>query len=578
MDATTTTSDAADNEDEQVMASTSCSSTTAGQQRQDNSPNGPEKDEGDDDDDDDDEMALAQDNDNDQDMPLSSSSREPHHEEAAAPAQFHEMQKVYARDEDGLVYLAFIRRALYGRTTPRQCKIGYISVREAQELAKTEEEQRGYYDAGWHYYVHYDGWNVKWDRWVLEGNIYPAEDEKIKTYCERLAKEHKELRQSMMKKPTKGKKAFQTIDPSAFLQRWRRKVDQIDSEMRVPNPQLDVFRGDDFFANHGVGETQKRTTTGLKGGGGKKRKMAASLEQEKELRSRGLTKRRNPTIANKIVLPSALQKVLVDQWEIVCQCGMVAVIPAPITVRAALNKYLASKGVVSESELTHTTKETTPKPDEEHTQANTESKSSPNRLVVNSEGKTVGSIDLEPTEMAETTQTTTSGTMEETTNGDSAKRLHQELVDMTNGVARFFEDAIGNLLYKEEQAQFKEVSTNKEFKGMRYGDLYGTEHLLRLFVRLPEVLEAHLPLEETRPMLAKVNDLVRFLGKNQDSLFPLNHTRPRPPDPPKKKKKARKLASSQISESNGSAQEKTEESASSRKCESASSSQQKIDG
>lgn len=55
-----------------------------------------------------------------------------------------------------------------------------------------------------------------------------------------------------------------------------------------------------------------------------------------------------------------------------------------------------------------------------------------------------------------------------------------------------------------------------EYAEMRYSELYGCEHLLRLFIRLPALLSDSIPEEAIkRPLIAKVNDFVRFVHKNQ---------------------------------------------------------------
>jgi MRG len=47
--------------------------------------------------------------------------------------------------------------------------------------------------------------------------------------------------------------------------------------------------------------------------------------------------------------------------------------------------------------------------------------------------------------------------------------------------------------------------------------------LIRLFVKLPEMLEDRLSDVETRPLLAKVNDFIRFLDKNHGIVFTQSH-------------------------------------------------------
>ena len=66
----------------------------------------------------------------------------------------------------------------------------------------------------------------------------------------------------------------------------------------------------------------------------------------------------------------------------------------------------------------------------------------------------------------------------------SHERLYGEVSD---GMKTFFNQAIGTvLLYKFERKQFREI--REAHRNTPYVELYGAEHLLRLFVKLPELL------------------------------------------------------------------------------------------
>ncbi|KAL8031504.1 hypothetical protein ABFS82_13G029700 [Erythranthe guttata] len=49
--------------------------------------------------------------------------------------------------------------------------------------------------------------------------------------------------------------------------------------------------------------------------------------------------------------------------------------------------------------------------------------------------------------------------------------------------------------------------------------VYGAEHLLRLFVKLPDMLETETPTE----LQQRLNDLLRFLQSNQGAFFNSNY-------------------------------------------------------
>jgi hypothetical protein len=116
---------------------------------------------------------------------------------------------------------------------------------------------------------------------------------------------------------------------------------------------------------------------------------------------------------------------------------------------------------------------------------------------------------------------TTDGTTKEVTPDDTeAEEFRQGWIDMANGIAMLFDEALQDrLLYQEEVPQLRVLDSIPAYSMTRYSEIYGCEHLLRLFVRLPGMLSDVLTDAETRPILAKVNDLLRFLNKNQPTLF-----------------------------------------------------------
>jgi hypothetical protein len=115
----------------------------------------------------------------------------------------------------------------------------------------------------------------------------------------------------------------------------------------------------------------------------------------------------------------------------------------------------------------------------------------------------------------------TDGAAKEVTADDTeAEEFRQGWIDMANGIAMLFDEALQDrLLYQEEVPQLRVLDSIPAYSMTRYSEIYGCEHLLRLFVRLPGMLSDALTDAETRPILAKVNDLLRFLNKNQPTLF-----------------------------------------------------------
>ncbi|CAN6482369.1 unnamed protein product [Victoria cruziana] len=74
------------------------------------------------------------------------------------------------------------------------------------------------------------------------------------------------------------------------------------------------------------------------------------------------------------------------------------------------------------------------------------------------------------------------------------------------------------LLYKQERQQYQEAIS--EDNSISPSTIYGAEHLLRLFVKLPELLAYVNMEEETMTQLQKkLLEFLKFLQKKQSSFF-----------------------------------------------------------
>uniref|UniRef100_A0ACD5YAJ8 Uncharacterized protein n=1 Tax=Avena sativa TaxID=4498 RepID=A0ACD5YAJ8_AVESA len=96
-------------------------------------------------------------------------------------------------------------------------------------------------------------------------------------------------------------------------------------------------------------------------------------------------------------------------------------------------------------------------------------------------------------------------------------KISDSYAEITRGLRCYFDKALpAMLLYKKEQKQYKE-----EIKGdVSPSTVYGAEHLLRLFVKLPELL-ASVNMEEDalNKLQQKMLDILKFLQKNQVAFF-----------------------------------------------------------
>ncbi|KAI5059453.1 hypothetical protein GOP47_0025772 [Adiantum capillus-veneris] len=93
------------------------------------------------------------------------------------------------------------------------------------------------------------------------------------------------------------------------------------------------------------------------------------------------------------------------------------------------------------------------------------------------------------------------------------------LVEILNGLRTYFDKSLpAMLLYKPERAQFLEhVPENSTIAP---SSVYGAEHLLRLFVKLPELLVyTNMEDDALSQLQQKLADFLKYLQKNQSVFF-----------------------------------------------------------
>jgi mortality factor 4-like protein 1 len=92
---------------------------------------------------------------------------------------------------------------------------------------------------------------------------------------------------------------------------------------------------------------------------------------------------------------------------------------------------------------------------------------------------------------------------------------HQMTKEIVSGIEQYFEKALGTLLlYRFERPQYKEQVTKIAAEGKSLSSVYGAEHLLRLFVKLPSLLShSKLDPREAIVLASKLNDFLKFLDK-----------------------------------------------------------------
>ncbi|KAK9316714.1 MRG-domain-containing protein [Lipomyces starkeyi] len=93
------------------------------------------------------------------------------------------------------------------------------------------------------------------------------------------------------------------------------------------------------------------------------------------------------------------------------------------------------------------------------------------------------------------------------------------LDEILAGLQLYFDKSLGSiLLYRFERQQYLEVTRGNP--GKVPSDIYGAEHLVRLFVSLPGLLShTHMDQQSINVLKAHIEELLRFLAKNQKTYF-----------------------------------------------------------
>lgn len=94
---------------------------------------------------------------------------------------------------------------------------------------------------------------------------------------------------------------------------------------------------------------------------------------------------------------------------------------------------------------------------------------------------------------------------------------------ITAGLTEYFDVLLGGqLLYKFERHQYADIL--EQYPGESMSKLYGSFHLLRLFVRLSTLLSYN-SLEEATlsTMVGHVHDFLNYLVENSGTLFSMQH-------------------------------------------------------
>ncbi|KAJ3336673.1 Esa1p-associated factor [Gonapodya sp. JEL0774] len=107
-------------------------------------------------------------------------------------------------------------------------------------------------------------------------------------------------------------------------------------------------------------------------------------------------------------------------------------------------------------------------------------------------------------------------------NGTAASRESRSddvLNEVLDGIKLYFDRSLGNvLLYRFERAQYQDLLAKSQGKEM--SDVYGAEHLLRLFVQMPSfIAHTNMDTDATNLLRQYLEDILKWMAKNNKKLF-----------------------------------------------------------
>ncbi|POM71532.1 Chromatin modification-related protein EAF3 [Phytophthora palmivora] len=102
----------------------------------------------------------------------------------------------------------------------------------------------------------------------------------------------------------------------------------------------------------------------------------------------------------------------------------------------------------------------------------------------------------------------------------SEEKEYKNIEGIMEGVQSYFDRALSSiLLYRMERRQYQELQ-QKQTEEVPLSQIYGAEHLIRLFVRLPVLLaSSNIAPRELHQIQARLNDFLKFIQKNSAAWF-----------------------------------------------------------
>ncbi|CAH8825418.1 unnamed protein product [Trichobilharzia szidati] len=335
------------------------------------------------------------------------------------------------------------------------------------------------------YFVHYQGWNKNWDEWVTEKRMFKYNEEGLRKQKEL----ERQIKSGKVKVLRRSDLKSQSLPPPEVLEDVERTLrpGQVKQEKDAPKAKNiktneEAIRKTDACVPAGVKETgdikppikccedsytpsTQPVTVSSRRRKSRVSSVLKSLENKDGLLSQ-------PRLS--MSLPPSLKSWLIDDWDLITRQARLYELPASQPICNVLSDFLeASEAEIAKSESTCEAKEDCTSSEPENSQLNT------TKLAIN-------------------------------------PGVRREFVA---GIQHFFNLTIGShLLYKFERLQYAELL--KHHTDKRMSDIYGSIHLLRLFVKLRDMVSCVRVDAHSLPMLeASVAEFLQFLKQNESRYF-----------------------------------------------------------
>lgn len=373
----------------------------------------------------------------------------------------------------------------------------------------------------WKYLVHYQGWNARWDRWTDGSDLRPDEPA-VRAESKR---RHDEAAERERERKARQKEKREQSMASSSVRKRKKSVDSSGGE---------VGMSDDAASDGNVAVPKSKST--------KRRKVAASAKKSKQASSTGGSKAKSAGLPSKeyvqsaleacCSLPFTLRTILVDDKAKITRLGryvasgyddvrsvpnwtpprMVHALPSALPVKIVLKQFWK----------------------ERKKSIKDKAKAAVVRMAKSKE-KEEGSdySGLEADDIA----------------GIKERQAAEETKwkNFLQGILDLFDEALAPfLLYNQERTHYlaarmdpKVLKMDEDGNGggvveRKPSDVYGAEHLLRLFVRLPQIAAssgATAPLFPDRASLVSfaecTSDLIVHLQKNKTTCFKGQYREPK---------------------------------------------------